>query len=87
MSIVARKPVSSSTVTQLLMMENQWIWQPHRAIRSSSHVHQVHCTDMYDLLGYWGGTNVQSLTVIVIPPFAQHNKKRQLLSLQQPHHE
>ncbi len=25
MSIVAKKPVSSSTVTQLLMMENQWI--------------------------------------------------------------
>lgn len=25
MRMVARKPVSSSTVTQLLMMENQWI--------------------------------------------------------------
>jgi len=24
--MVARNPVSSSTVTQLLMMENQWIW-------------------------------------------------------------
>ena len=28
MRMVARKPVSSSTVTQLLMMENQWICAP-----------------------------------------------------------
>jgi hypothetical protein len=35
--MVARKPVRSSTVTQLLMMENQWIWERDSGQRGWEH--------------------------------------------------
>jgi len=40
MRMVARKPVSSSTVTQLLMIENQWICARQTARRA--HVRREH---------------------------------------------
>ena len=40
MRMVARKPVSSSTVTQLLMIENQWICARQAARRA--HVRREH---------------------------------------------
>ncbi len=41
MRMVARKPVSSSTVTQLLMMENQWICAATNLITCCLHISKM----------------------------------------------
>lgn len=44
MRMVARNPVSSSTVTQELMMLNQWICRAQILMCPNSQVQAAHCT-------------------------------------------